>query len=67
MSDKTTTTREEKDSKGNKTETKTETERDESARRPANPSAPGQDSAKSGHGSDTNPSGIGGNEESVSG
>lgn len=68
MAEKTTTTREEKDSAGNKSREETQTERDSgSARRPANPAQPGTDSHKSGPGSDTNPTGIGGNEESVSG
>lgn len=65
MSDeKTTTTEKKKDASGNESTTKTETEKDSATRAPAQP---GQDSAKSGHGSDTNPTGIGGNEESVSG
>lgn len=69
MAEKTTTTREEKDSQGNKSREQTETQRDDSGvgRRPANPSAPGQDTHKTGPGSGTNPTGIGGNEESVSG
>lgn len=64
MAERTETKTTEKDSEGNKKETTTQTERDRS---PANPAAPGSDTAKRGPGSGTNPSGLGGNEESVSG
>lgn len=64
MAEKTTTTETKTDDKGNKTTTQTETERDVN-QQPAAPAKSGAE--KGGAGSQTNPSGIGGNNESVSG
>ena len=67
MAEKTTTQTTEQDNAGNKKESTTQTQTD----RPEQPTAPapahGVDNPKTGKGSQTNPSGIGGNEESVSG
>lgn len=65
MAERTTTQTTEKDRSGNQKETTTQTERVPSA--PANPTQGQPDTAKRGPGSGTNPTGVGGNEESVSG